>query len=163
MTAGDLQEMLAELGRLMDAGRAERTVVNDLKSFAAGLRPYSKEPLAAFTRQLGNLNRNGASAAPPPPAPVAALADEARDLYDRAHHPDVIVDQIQAWGGRLGGLSKDGLVTIAERLGMVGMKSTKKKKDDIQAAIVDRILVLKRSAIRRDNIGHPPGRANGAG
>lgn len=153
MTVGDLQLLLADLGRLMDAGRAERAVVDDLKAFAAGLRPYSKEPLAAFTKQLAGLNRAGAAPAGPPAA-VAALAAEARDLYDRAHLPEVTVDQIQAWGVRLSGLTREGLLAVADRLGLKGLKA-KKKKDEVQAGIVDAILVLKRSAIRRGMLDRP--------
>jgi hypothetical protein len=47
-----------------------------------------------------------------------ALAREAHDLYERAADPSVTDAKVEDLARRLGGLTKDGLVAVAEATGL---------------------------------------------
>jgi hypothetical protein len=161
MKVADLQQHLADLGRMLEAAGA-KSVATDLAAIQKGLSPFRELPLKGFADFLVRAEAYRAGGEVPPVAPksggkgkgaaakaaakpalpdAAALAQEVRSLYDRAADPAVTAEQIDALGGRLAGLTKDGLVAVAEAIDMRGMKS--KKKDEILAAIQNRIRTRK--------------------
>jgi hypothetical protein len=179
MKVADLQQHLADLGRLLEASGA-RTVAADLAAIHDGLAPFRELPLKGFAEFLtraeayrrggevpirppkGGSGRRGpeTGARKPGPPDVEALAREARDLYERAADPSVTEGKVEDLARRLGGLAKDGLVTVAEATGLKGMKS--KKKDDILGVIRQRILSRKGSSQRVGLIDRPAPTSPGA-
>ena len=82
---------------------------------------------------------------------------EVKSLYQRAAEPDVSEEQIRNACGQLGAMSKDGLMRVAEAIGLAGMKS--KKKDELLAEITLQLIESKGAAIRRAQLVDRPGSA----
>jgi hypothetical protein len=175
MKVADLQQHLADLGRMLEAAGA-KPVAADLSAIQAGLTPFRDLPLKGFADFLvraeayrtggevptGASKAGGSGKGAPgktsaKPAPDAnALAQEVRHLYDRAADPSVTTEQIDALAGRLTALPQKGLVVVAEAIDMKGMKS--KKKDDILSAIRNRIHTRKGASQKAgmiDRLGKP--------
>jgi hypothetical protein len=160
MKVSVLQQHLADLARFLEASGA-KTVAAELGAIRDGLTPFRELPLKGFAEFLGRAEaysrgevpvtppkggRKAPSPAGKPPGKAPALdADgltrEARELYDRVSDPSITGEQIDALTGRLGGLTKGGLVAVAEAIDLVGMGT--KKKDDIVAAIRQRFHARK--------------------
>jgi hypothetical protein len=169
MSVADLQQYLADLARLLEAGGA-RGVAADLAAIRDGLAPFrgltlrkfaeflvraeafsrGEVPPATLRRGRGGAKTAGSKKATADPA---ALGREVQGLFERAADPAVTAEQIEAAVGRLGGLTKDVLVAVAEAIGLQGMRS--KKKDDIQAAIRHRLLARKGTSVRTGLIDRP--------
>jgi hypothetical protein len=102
--------------------------------------------------------KGGRGTRPRPSGPAAApdpqdLARQAHDLYERAADPAVTTAQIDGLVGQLGGLKKAGLVTVAEAVGLKGMKA--KTNEEIIQAIRQRIVSRKGAAQRAGLIDRP--------
>src|SRR5262249_52341953 len=115
MKVGDLQQHLADLGRLLEASGA-KAVAADLAAIRDGLAPFRELPLKGFAEFLVRAeaySRGDVPAKPPkggrtgaksagkstvkaPPPDAGALAREARELYDRVADPAVTAAQIDA-------------------------------------------------------------------
>ena len=173
MKVADLQQHLADLGRLLEASGA-KTVAADLAAIRDGLGPFRELPLKGFAEFLARAeaySRGEVPLAPPKggrssgskpassraaktPAPdVGILAREVRELYDRVADPAVTAEQIDALAGRLGGLTKDGLVAVAEVIDLKGMKA--KTKPDILGAIRQRFHARKGATQRAGLLDRP--------
>jgi hypothetical protein len=84
-------------------------------------------------------------------SPSPCATGRGRDKSDA--DPAVTGEQIDALVGRLGGLTKDGLVTVADAIDLKGMKA--KKKDDILGAMRQRFHARKGATQRAGLIDRP--------
>jgi hypothetical protein len=164
----DLQQHLSDLGRLLVSSGA-KGVAKDLEVISAALKPFRDQPLKGFADFLAKAEAYSrgeglhpaekprratrSTAAKAPAADPAAVTAEVRDLYDRAASPSVTVEQIDGTCGKLTGLNKDGVVSVADQLGIRGMKS--KAKAAIVEAIRQRILARKGATIRAGMVDRP--------
>lgn len=170
MKVADLQQHFGDLARLLDASGA-KAVASDLTAIERGLHPFRDLPAKEFADFLVRAEaysrgevplvqptgKRGSTARPTRAVPstpnVDALAAEAHDLYEQAASPSVSIEQIDALVAKFGTLSKDGLVIVAERIGLKGMKS--KGKGAVQEAIRLRMLSRKGSTQRAGLIDRP--------
>jgi hypothetical protein len=156
MTVQDLRETLTQLVALLQAADAKAATTRGLTEFVAETASFGDLTLKAFVK-LAEAGRS--PAAPKAKSPTKAKADpaaltaEVTDLYARAADSAVTEDLIRAACGRLATLAKDALVRVADGIELSGMKA--KKKDDIVAAITNRLLDRKGAAIRRGLIDRP--------
>jgi hypothetical protein len=159
MTVNHLREALTLLVGLLRAGEAKPATTRELAEFIQATAPFGDLTLKAFVRlaeagrtplaeKAGTRTPGGKAKFDP-----AAVAAEVRDLYARAADPGVTEDHIRAACGRLAGLGKDPLVTVADGIDLSGMKS--KKKDEIVAAITARLVERKGAAVRRQLADRP--------
>jgi hypothetical protein len=166
MTVADLKQHLTDLAKLLDAAGG-RQVAKDFALMAEGLTPFAGQSLAEFTRLLALAHeyRTTGKLTPPPKAAraaklakaktdPAAVAAALRALYDRAGDPALPLEQINAELGQLAGLTKPGLLIVAERMELAGLKA--KKVDDIKAAIRQKVLDRRSSAQRGQLMEAPP-------
>jgi hypothetical protein len=164
----DLQQHLADLARLLEASGA-KAVAGDLAAIGKGLAPFRELPLKSFAAFLTKAEaysggevplarpagqRSAAKRAAKAPGPGAeAMANEARELYERAADPAVTLEEIDRLASRLGSLSKDGLAAVAEGIGLKGIRA--KTKGFIQEAIRSRITARKGTAQRVGLLDRP--------
>jgi hypothetical protein len=161
MNVADLQQHLANLGRLLEASGA-KGVAADLGAIRDGLAPFRDHSLKTFAEFLikadtytkGGLvpvaggGKRRAGAEEQARGDLESLGRELQSLYERSSSPEVTTDQIDALVGRLAALPKDGLA--AEGIGLMGMKA--KTKPAIQGAIRQRILDRKGAVLRSSGI-----------
>jgi hypothetical protein len=156
MTVQDLRDTLTQLVGLLQAADAKAATTRGLTEFVAETASFGDLTLKAFVK-LAEAGRPPAAPKAKSPtkakADPAALAAEVTDMYERAANPAVTEDLIRTACGRLGALTKDPLVRLADGIELFGMKA--KKKDDIVAAITERLLDRKGAAIRRGLIDRP--------
>lgn len=157
MTVDDLRGTLTQLAGLLRAADAKKSTVAGLDEFVELAAPFGGLSLKAFiklaeTGQKPSPSGRGRGAAGPK-AEADVLARELAALYERAGDPDVSEDQLRAACAPLPGLTKDGLVKVADAIGLVGMKA--KAKDAIVVAITDRLVGRKGTATRRELINRP--------
>jgi hypothetical protein len=81
------------------------------------------------------------------------LKRDVAHLYDQASSPSVTADQIDGLGVRLAGLTKNDLVSIAEKIELKGMKA--KTKDVVIDSICSRIRARKATTQRAGLIDRP--------
>jgi hypothetical protein len=134
---------------LLDASGARSAA--ELNALCDALNGRTALSLSAFAAELG------ATTTPSPIVPAAPrtppakkgtpdlepLARETQQTYESASSPAITLEAIDDLMTRLGPLTKDSLVVVAERIGLKGMAA--KSKGAIQAAIKDRI--VKRKAV----------------
>lgn len=158
MNVNQLRDTLSQLTTLLRAAGARQSTLDGLTEFVEATAPFGDLTVKAFVK-LAEVGRS-----PPPPksppsakarADPTALAAEVKDLYERAADPAVTEQQVRAACARLSALAKDALVRLADGIELFGMKA--KKKDDIVAAITNRLLDRKGAAIRRQLIDRPVG------
>lgn len=159
MTVNQLRETLDQLSGLLRAAGAKATTLNDLSEFVETTVPFGDLTLKAFVK-LAETGRTPSTPRPPrttqarqPKTDPEAVKSEVKGLYERAADPSVTEEQMRAACGRLGGLSKDALVRLADSMDLLGMRV--KRKDDIVAGITDRLLDRKGAAIRRQLTDRP--------
>lgn len=168
MKVADLQKHLSDLASFLENAKAAKAITDDLRAISTGLAPFANLPLKDFAAFLGRaeqFDRTGqllasgkapkAPKALPKAAPdVDSLARETLLLYERAADPSTTQEAIDALLGRLVPLKKAGLVTIAERIGLKGMKSKKLDKilSEIRSSIEDR-----KGSYQRSGMLHPKG------
>ncbi len=159
MTVQELRETLIRLVDLLRASDAKASTLKELSEFVESAADFGDLSLKAFVK-LAEAGRTPPKSATPKNQPSAktaadptALAQEIKNLYESAGDPAVAEEQIRATCGRLTPLKKDALVTVAEGIGLEGMKS--KLKGDIVAAVTARLLDRKGAAIRSQLIGRP--------
>jgi hypothetical protein len=160
MRVGDLQQHFRDLAKLLSATDAKKAAT-EITKIADGLQPFHSYDLGDFVSFLARAeeyHRTGVipsgaskpaarSKSPAKPNPeLAALRSEILHLHDSTSSPGVDLDRLQALEPKLGALSKDALLSIADTIGLVGMKS--KLKAQILGAIVNRIKSIKHSSIR---------------
>jgi hypothetical protein len=165
----DLQKLLADLEPLLTTCGTKAAAITDLKKVREGLAPFSQLSLKDFAGFLARAeaysrgevpvkpSRGSGSRPKPgvsPKVDATVLAQQVRALYDRAGHPSTTDEQIDSQTAELGQLSKDGLVIVAEAIGLLGMKNAKKKAD-IVAKIRQRILARKGTTQRAGMIDRP--------
>jgi hypothetical protein len=75
-------------------------------------------------------------------------------VYEQASDLSLPLERIEAELAHLDVLAKDGLLTVCARMELFGMKN--KKKDDIIAAIRQKILDRRSAAQRAAMIQNPP-------
>ncbi len=168
MNVSDLQQILAALGPLLEPFGVKGTSLADLKTIRDGLAPFSQLSLKDFASFLGRAHaysrgevpikppRGGGSGAKPTArtaVDVSAIAMEVRGLYDRASDPATTVEMIEEKTAQLNQLNKESLVIVADAIELRGMKA--KKKDDIAAAIRQRIRERKGATQRAGLIDRP--------
>lgn len=161
MTVDELRETLIQLGRLLQAADAKKGTVSGLAEFVELAAPFGPLSLKAFVK-LAEAGQKPPADRPPgqgrggaaPKADADALARDLAALYERAGGLEVSEEQLRAACAPLGGLTKDGLVRVADAVGLVGMKA--KAKGDIADAITARLLGRKGAATRRELIDRPP-------
>lgn len=161
MKVADLQEILAHVGRMLEAA-GSRGAAAELTAFRECLEPFREQTAKQFANELRKLTE--AVAAKPkvarrsgkaPAIDVDSMVREVQDLYARAPDPSTTVEQIEETLKRLELLTKDALVQVAEGIGLVGMKG-KSKKGDIVAAIRQRIVSRKGATQRVGLIDRSP-------
>jgi hypothetical protein len=160
MKVSDLQQYFTDLAKLLNATDCKKSTA-EITKIAEGLRPFQAFELgdfASFLIRAEEYSRTGLmpvaaskrasrSRAPAKPNPeLAALRSEVLHLYGSASSPGVDMQLIEALEPKLGALSKDDLLAVAEAIDLVGMKS--KSKAQISSAIVNRIRSIKQSSIR---------------
>lgn len=168
MTIHELRETLGKLYALLQAADAKAATLKGLAEFIELTQEFGDLNLKAFVK-LADTGRN-------PPAPPtggrggssrgvtadpAAVSAELADLYARAADPAVTEEQVRAACAKLGGLKKDGLLSVAAGVGIEGMKS--KKVGEIADAITSRLVERKGAAIRGQLIHRPTAPAGGSG
>lgn len=164
MKVADLQQHLTDLGKLLEASGAKGVGV-ELAAVGNGLAPYRELTLKGFADFLVRADpaRDGGATAPGQRATrgtalkvqpdVNALAQEAHELHERAAAPTTTEEEIAALMTRLGGLKKDGLVLVGEKIGLKGMKA--KAKSGILDAIEERIKSRRGATLRAELIDRP--------
>lgn len=159
-TVQDLRDTLARLVELLQASDARATTIRGLTDFLEATAPFADVTLKSFVK----LAESGRAPAAPKPSPKpkaggkskadpAAVAGDVTDLYRRAGDPAVTEEQVRAACARLGDLTKDALVKLADGIGLSGMKA--KNKGDIVSDITNRLLDRKGAAIHRTLIDRP--------
>jgi hypothetical protein len=86
-------------------------------------------------------------------AAPGAVEAEVGDLYARAGEAAVTLEQVRAACDRLGGLTKDALVKVAEGIEVHGARG--KTKGDLVRLIAERLVDRTETAIRRTLIDRP--------
>jgi hypothetical protein len=164
MIVHDLRQHLADLSKLVDSAGG-KAAAKDLASAADALAPFGAQSIAEFGRFLGmahEYHTTGKLTAPAKPARASrakAKADPAevattiRGLYDRSGDLSLAMEQIDAELAPLAGLTKPGLLVVAERMELAGMKA--KKVNEIRAAIRQKILDRRSSAQREQMTAQP--------
>jgi hypothetical protein len=171
MKVADLQQILVDLAPLLGTCGVKPAALADLKKVREGLQPFSQLSVADFASFLdraetyrrngevptkalkGGTGRTGARTAGRATVDANAVAQQVRALYDRAADPSTTDEHIDQQTAQLGQLSKDGLVTVAEAIELLGMKA--KKKDDIVTAIRLRIKARRGATQRAGLIDRP--------
>jgi hypothetical protein len=157
MKVADLQQHLADLKGLLERAGVRGAVLTDLDAIGKGLAPFRERPLREFADFLVRAEAYSRGEVPPQapkgrgrspaagkdkaPAPdAAALAQEARRLYDQATDPAVTTEVVRGLAARLGKLTADGLRTVAEAVELKVAKSAKKAAilEGIERRILDR-------------------------
>ncbi|MFL5240670.1 MAG: hypothetical protein ACJ8FY_01055 [Gemmataceae bacterium] len=168
MIVADLQQHLVHMGSWLAAAGVKGNPQPDLKAVVEGLTPFREYKLSDFAAFLtraetfvrtGQLpvkggGRSSSPRRPKTPAPDAAqLSQEALSLYQRAADSAVTKEHIDAFLSRLGKLTKDGLLEIAQPLDIKLPKSATKSKilDEIQKRIVDRKRIYQRAGLINPN------------
>jgi hypothetical protein len=162
VTVQELRDTLTKFVELLKAADAKVATTRALTEFVEQARPFDDLKLGDFVK-LAEKGRNP----PQPSAPAArprqsggqsadpgTLAAEVKGLYDSAGDERVTEGAIREACGRLSALKKDGLIVVAEAIGLAGMQS--KKKDEIVTQITNRLLERKGAAIRGQLIDRPP-------
>jgi hypothetical protein len=175
MNVADLQRHLTDLRRLLEAAGVKGAVITDLEAIGDGLVPFQHHSLrdfAGFLVRAEAFSRGEVPVTPPrsrrtttaprprgkqkaPPPDPAALAQEAKRLYDQATDPAITADMVDTLATRLGELSKAGLMTVAAVLELKVAKSA--TKDDIVKAIPRWIMDRKGSYQRAGLLDKPAG------
>jgi hypothetical protein len=167
----DFQQHVADLAKLLKASGA-KGVATDLTAIRDGLNPFRDQPLKTFADFLIRAeaySRGEVPVKPPPrgkrpsgagkrratPANAQGLAGEIKELYERVAEPATNAQVIDVALAKLGPLTKDGLVVVAEAIGLLGMK--RKGKEHIKRAIRQRVLARKGAAQRAGIIDRPEG------
>ncbi len=129
--------------------------------------PHSAQSIAEFGRFLakaheyhttgtlaGPAKRTRASTAKAKADP-SEVAANVRNLYDRSGDLSLSMEQIEVDLAPLAGLTKPGLLVVAERMELAGLKP--KKVDEIRGAIRQKILDRRSSAQREQMTAGTPG------
>ncbi|MDB5307176.1 MAG: hypothetical protein JWO38_1378 [Gemmataceae bacterium] len=163
MTVQELRETLTRLVGLLQATDAKAATTRGLSEFVEATAPFGDLSLKAFVK----LAEAGRTPPTPKPGPAgkskldpAAVAAEVKNLYDRAADPAVTEEQMRLSCGKLGSLTKEALVRLAESIQLYGMKT--KNKGDIVADITHQLVDRKGAAIRRQLMDRPSPPANPA-
>lgn len=178
MNVADLRQHLSDLGRLLATSGA-KPVAADLAAISDGLAPFDALPLKQFATFLEKANQfaiNGqvpvsptkgkstkAASGGTKPTPAAspdvdAIRRDVLDIYNRAADPSVTEADIDAIVGRIGGLSKEILVSVADAIELRGMKS--KSKPVIISTIRQRIIARKGATQRAGLLDRPAASQN---
>ena len=168
MKVADLQQHLADLGRLLEAAKAPN-VVADLAAIREGLAPfreYSLKDFASFLPRAEAFSRGevpvvapkrqrtgGSKTATTPKENPTELAREVAQLYEQASSPTVTKERLDAVAARLKPLKKDDLLRVAAGIELKVAKS--KTIDFIIEAIHNRILQRKGTTQRAGLIDRP--------
>jgi hypothetical protein len=158
MTVKELNETLTQLVALLQAANAKSATITGLNEFIISTQTFGDLNLKAFVK-LAETGRTPAATASPTRSlgkqtvDTNALAADIVNLYQRAGEPAVTEEQIRTAGGRLTSLKKDGLLKLAEAIGLLGMKS--KTVKEIAAVITNRLLDRKGASIRGQLIARP--------
>jgi hypothetical protein len=167
MKVADLHQYFNDLAKLFQATDGKKSA-GELFKVAEGLRPFRDYDLIDFANFLAraeDYSRTGllpvvaskpASRRAPtatPKADLSALRAEVVHLHGTASSPGVTFESIESLEPKLGVLTKQDLLSVAEAIGLVGLKS--KSKAEIINAIVTRIRSIKQSAIRTAIIDRP--------
>jgi hypothetical protein len=149
MTVTQLAQHLRGLAELLEASGG-RTAAAELATLGKVLSSRGPQPLSAFTAEL---EAKGVTAPSVPPVvrskakkvppDLEPLAREVQATYESASSPSVTLEVVEDLISRLGSLTKDNLVVIAERLGLKGMNN--KSKGAVIATIKD--LIVKRKSV----------------
>ena len=104
--------------------------------------------------------KSGKAATPKPKPPeLEVVAQEMRAVYDRVIDPSITHEEIETTADRLtAGIKKEGLVALAEAIGISGMKSK------TNAEIIKKIkmqLISRKGATQRTSIIDKPEQAAG--
>jgi hypothetical protein len=171
MKVSDLQQHLADLGRLLGAAKAAG-VAAEFTAIGNALAPfqdYGLKEFGAFLVRAEAFSRGEVPVVPPKggrggarrtPAAVkedaAVLVREVARLYEHAGSPDVTMEQIDAATARLASLKNEDLVAVAAG---IELKDVRKgmKKDKIIEAIRNRIVQRKGAKQRAGLIDRPEG------
>jgi hypothetical protein len=168
VTVQELRDTLVRLIALLEAADAKAATTRGLSEFVEATAGFGELSLKAFVglaekgrtpaaeKTAGSLRAKSTKGGKDP----VAIAAEVKDLYERAADPNVSEEQVRTACGQLGALTKDGLVKLADDIGLLGMKA--KKKDDIVAGITHRLLDRKGAAIRKQLINRPASEGEGS-
>jgi hypothetical protein len=181
MTVADLQQYFENLARVVRAAPAAKAA-DELEHIGRGLAPFRSMSLKDFSDFLAraeefartgqvsaaptkgkarSATRSTAAAKTKPDA--AALAQEAKRLYDQAATASVAEADLQALAANLNKLTKDGLKAVCGAIDLI-VKNTMKKDEmirEIQAKIEGRQGSKQRSGMT-SLPSSGPAEANGA-
>jgi hypothetical protein len=155
MTVGQLLAHLRSLAQLLEAGGARSAA--ELHALCEALSDRNTLSLSAWVAELRSPAPVVATPASEPPLArpttskkvspeLEALSRETQQMYESASSPLVTHELVDQLITRLSGLSKENLLSVAERIGLKGLMNKNKKQ--IQEAIKDRILKRKGVIIR---------------
>jgi hypothetical protein len=155
MTVADLRQYFENLARLVRASPAAKAA-DELDHIGRGLAPFASMPLNDFSEFLvraeefartGQVSAapakgrarstGGATAAAKSKPDASGLGQEAKRLYDQAATASVSEADLQALATNLNKLTKDGLISVCNDIGMIVKKGL--KKDEIIREIRGRI------------------------
>jgi hypothetical protein len=169
MNVGDLQQHLSHMSSWLAAAGVKGTPQPDLKAMVEGLTPFREHSLKDFAAFLikaetfvrtgelpvkGGARRSASPRQPKAPPPDAAqLSQEALRLYEQAADSAVTKEHIDLLLGRIGKMTKDGLLAIAGALEIKLPKSVTKPKvlQEIQKRIFDRKAIYQRAGLINPN------------
>lgn len=162
MIVHDLKQHLHDLSKLLESSGA-KSAAKDLGVAAEALAPFGAQSITEFGRFLAKAHEyhtTGTLSAPARrPRTSKAKADpnevaaSIRNLYDRSGDLSLTKEQIDADLAPLTGLTKPGLLVVAERMELAGLKA--KKVDEIRGAIRQKILDRRSSAQREQMTAQP--------
>jgi hypothetical protein len=166
MTIADLKQHLSDLAKLLESSGGKQ-VAKDIALMAEGLAPFAGQSPAEFAQFLARAHEYHTTGqlTAPAKAPRAAkprqpkadqneVATAVRQVYEQASDLSLPMERIESELARLSGLTKDGLLTVCERMELFGLKS--KKKEEIAGAIRQKILDRRSAAQRAAMIQNPP-------
>lgn len=166
MNVADLQQLLADVERLLTTAGVKVNPLKELSAFRESLVPFCDRPLKEITSLLvqadetargipitspGRKRSGGDRTLKKDTPDPAAMASEVRELYERVADPAVTEADVDALMNRLEPMKKDGLLAVASAIELKVVKS--KSKEHIINEIRKRILARKRANQRSQMLG----------
>lgn len=170
MKVADLQQHLMHVRQLLEAAGAGSKITSDIISIGQGLQPFREFGLKEFADFLIRAEAYSRGEVPIAPSKkgkgtpktttqaatkpdVAALAAEAKQLYEQASASSTTLEMIEHLASRISGLDKKGLTEVAMAIDLKIASST--TKPAILQAIRNRIIDRKGSFQRAGLLDRP--------
>jgi hypothetical protein len=157
MTVNQLNATLMQLLSLLQAADAKKGTIDGLNEFIECTASFGEMKIKEFVK-FAEAGRSPAAEKLPrsggkQTVDAQSVIQSLKNLYDRAAEPAVDETQIKSECAKLDALKKNDLASLAEGIGLSGMKS--KSKAEIISIIFHRILERNGAAVRSKLIDRP--------